>query len=284
MTRVGLALALGIAAVAAADEPIALALVFPAGRPVVYSERIEGRGELVRSADGGERRLPLNALAEGRREWRVERPLQEGWELTAASTAGRMVLRLPDRTYESARPWRSFTLRVNPTGAVLDAAEVAAEGPGDDDPMPVDLDLGEILTMAELGLLPPKPLRVGEVWETPDEEGAPRRPLRVRGRLVAFEDGVATLETSLRADIPERATPLPDIVAVGALAGTLTVRFDVNQGCVRETSGPLTLELRYRRPGRAGRVLATVTLSFELRVARVEPTGRRGSAAAGVGT
>ncbi|NUP98977.1 MAG: hypothetical protein HUU35_03870 [Armatimonadetes bacterium] len=263
-------------------EPLALRLTFKPAACWEFRESLRGSGELTRHLASGDQVVRLDATAINRRAWRVESAEGELVTLTAVSAPTETKLVLPDATFEDKRPWRAFRLAVTADGA-LQSAEVlpAEEGdasaePEEVTPLPLDLDLGEVFAMLELGMLPPKALEPGESWEVA-RDGAGQAA--VSGRLIEVlgeaAEQLAVLETRYQAPVPEMTTPAAGVVVSGSLSGLAQVRFEVAAGRVRSARGPLDLRLQFRRRGNEA-ILATVNLRLELDVAAVDQPAPRG--------
>lgn len=253
-------------------------LKFAPGERLTYVETLQGQGELTR-LQGGERRVELTAEAECRRRWTIEERTATGYRLRAESLAGQQTLRLGAAIYEEIRPWRGFLLDVSAGGGIEQATELPADPveprPPADEPnrfteLPFDLDLGEIFSLLELGLLPPRALAVGEEWSVGEEGG---EALYVKGRLLDLvtegAERVAVLETTFTTPVPPRATPLTDVLVTGALGGRMRVRFYGGAGRVVSAQGPLDLRLEFKLRQRDERV-AVVRLRFDLATRLVE--------------
>lgn len=255
-----------------AAEPIVPRLGLKSGDRFAYRESLEGGGTLTRHTAEGERELPLKFRASSRREFLVAEGAGDRFLVTARCTATDATLTLADQSYREQRPWRGFELVATPAGAVLDAVVLPPdEDPEPTEPMPLDLDLGELLVMMALGWLPPESLKPGETWAAPADDQA---PFRVRGRLADGRGpaGEAVWSTRLEATIPERGGPAPEVRSGGTLTGDFEVRFGLDPGRVIEAGGPVDLRLRFRRP-ESDTELAAVALHLTVRV--VLDTGRR---------
>ncbi|MBI2298575.1 MAG: hypothetical protein HYU66_06415 [Armatimonadetes bacterium] len=246
-----------------ADDPaVTLRLKLAKGEKTIWSERLTGHGELVRQAGGQRQTLPVEVRSEAERRWSVDEQRADGWRLTARCARAEASLRLADDEFRDARPQRSFALHVGEHGAIL-AAEVIEEPtarPSAEAGLPLDLDLGELFCMTELGLLPAGEVKVDEPWGWPEVK--PGDPGDAGKR-------VATLVTALHAPVPERATPAPGVIAEGELSGRFTIRFAVEAGRVNTVTGPLDLTLRFRQ-GHRGAVLASLTLHLTVQAERLE--------------
>jgi len=272
-------------AAALAAEPVDLQLRLAPGETRVYAETWRGRGELVRHQGETDQKLALEASAENERVWRVDELTEAGARCRAESRRSKAGLTLVEarREYRRERPWRAFALTVGPRGTVGEwevlAPEPPHDQPGENEP-PVDFDLGELLVLAELGLLPPRPLAVGERWQWPPPpkqppapgEREPRRPVTVSGRLLTLSEGeqpLATLETQVQVVLAPRPTAAREITLNGTLNAVLRVRFATAAGCVETVDGPLDVSLRYER---AGQAVATVRLGLAVEARRQPPT------------
>lgn len=289
------ALAVGLLTAVGAAEPVDLRLRFEPGAHWAFTETWEGTGELVRHRPAGEQKLKLEVKAGGERRWQVESVDTDRARLRVESRSGhaRLLLVEPNREYRRERPWRGFTLVAGERGSLSELTpldEPDSVAPNDED-LPVDLDLGELFALLELGLLPPRALAPGDRWQFPEPArpangpapaaaaapmpAAPTAktpPLKVDGRLSRYDateqQARATLDTTVALQAPPRATPLKLVRALGSLRTSAQVDFDARAGRVDEASGPLELSLRYERTG--GLLLAEVRLTLQLRATRVK--------------
>lgn len=268
---------------AAADAPTAAAVTFrlryDAAQPLSYHESFSGHGELTRHADGGQP-ARLEASGEGDRVWQVEDVDHDRYVVSALSTKGALRLSIPGANYVDDRPWRGFRLHLTDDGAVHAAEPVeSAEADSQASGLPLDLDLSDLFVMAELGLLPPHDLAVGETWSF--DQAAPAGPAKahLEGRLEAVEgdpgERLARTRVAFKLPLPDRPTPAQGVVVSGELAGSLQVWFELDAGKVRSAKGPLSMTARYRRGGEGGRLLATAKLDLEVSVEPAEAKPRR---------
>ena len=248
---------------------------------MTFAEQWKGTGRLLRGQGDDAVEVPLDGEGHGNRMWEVAEVGVEQTELTQATADCRAALTMPDGKYLDERLWRAFELEVKPSGQIAHSTLIEADDPDDEHPdataddrfakLPFDLDLGELFCMLELGMLPPKPLEIGEPWtaDTPPGGG-----LSANGRLISVDDGdagpVAKLETRYACPVPERRTPAPDVVVVGTLTGRTTVFFELEAGRVKSASGPLELRLEFRRRGTA-ETLGKVELDLDLETTRTAP-------------
>lgn len=255
-------------------EPQPYTLQWTAGQQVVFSETWQGQGRLVRGTGEGAVELPLDGAGQAQRIWTVVEVGADETSLSQAMADCGATLTMPAGKYIDDRTWRAFDLVVKPGGRIVDSTVLPgpeADEPPPDDPfarLPFDLDLGELFCVLELGLLPPKALDVGQTWEQPAPEGG---GLSAKGRLVSLDESdagpIAVLETRYACPVPERPTPVDEVVATGTLTGRTTVRFEVDSGQVRSATGPLELRLEFRRKGTA-ETLGTVALDLALTATR----------------
>ncbi len=271
------------------EEPVAFRVQYQAGERFAFGEAVTGQGELVRLRPEGAQRLQLDVSGEARREWRVEEVEPEHAWLLAVCREAKMVLRLANATYQDRRPWRTWRLRVAPSGRVGwaglvpgdEVGVVEGEPTGEFDKLPFDLDLSELLTMIEIGLLPPKAMVPGQSWSV---AATAESPFTVRGRFIGQETtddtALALLETAFEASLPNLPTPAREVVLSGTLSGTVSSRFALVPGRVKGAKGPLELRLEFRRRGSEVR-LATVTLKLDLAVTATAVPDAAAAAAGG---
>ncbi len=238
------------------------------GDRYAFRETLRGEGELLRYLDGQEQRLSLSASGEAVRRWSVGEVDEQAFDALAVCPRGRLTLTAGGESYGDGRPWRGFALRCSRLAQVLRAEPVEREpvpelGPAPPG-LPLDLDLSELFCLFELGLLPPRPLAVGERWSLDEQPGAAALPLKLSGRLAELSDTTAVLETSYEATIPERETPDPSLVARGTMRGRVTVWFDLAAGRVSRAEGPLELELVFAARGRSGTVAARMSWKLDV--------------------
>ena len=266
----------GSLAFAQTGEPVALRLALGPDVAWRYAESLRGKGTLTRIKGLAETAVAVEVQALGTRAWRHVEASDDGARLSARSLAGKATLKLVDAPaegqYERERPFRSYSLLVTPSGAVLDAAalpDAAADEIGGNEP-PVELDLTELFTALELGLLPPAPIAVGGSWKLPADGSEPDRAqlaLQASGKLTERNETaagtVAVLDTTLTAALPARPTPIKELQVSGKVTLPARVHFSQTLGRVDAAEGPLVLELRYAFPDARGTV-AKVRLDLNL--------------------
>ncbi|MBI5833413.1 MAG: hypothetical protein HZB16_14035 [Armatimonadetes bacterium] len=278
MTRLSvwcLLLSAGLAC-AQVGEPVTLRLSVGPDLAWRFVESLHGKGTLTRVRGLAETAVGVEVRADGTRLWRFLEPADNGSRLSARSMSAKASLRLVDAPadgqYQRERPFRSYSLLVTPAGAVLDAellTDAQPAEPGANEP-PVELDLTELFTALELGLLPPLPVALGGSWQLPAdnaEQDRSKLALQAKGKLVERSEttagSVAVLDTSLTAALPSRPTPIKELLVSGQVALSARVRFNQTLGRVDHVAGPLTLDLRYAYPDARG-VVAKVRLELAL--------------------
>jgi hypothetical protein len=282
--------ALALRAVAwGAGDSVDATLSWPERGGPVYRETLVGHGQLVRHLPGGDRTVALDADAGDLRRWQFKGDEPGGVRLTARSSAGHAVLRLAEGglVFEREGPWRGFRFLVDARGAMLESEvlESAATDSPDAAEPPVDLDLGEVFTALELGLLPPRAVNVGDTWHLPPESPAteapateapamgPPPPMTVTGCLLGVEgsgtERTALYETHLEVTLAPRATPLAGLAVRGTARLTARHRFALGAGRTEEARGPMTLALHYGYADARGAV-ADVTLDLDVAARRVD--------------